>query len=110
MPRTISSVRSPLWFGSDLSIAKQFLLSSVHEGINMELRLEAQNAFNHLVFSMGAPGPYGGGTLNVGDPSFECSAVRRTGRGRCSWRPRSASRRTGKRLWLAPDAAVTIAS
>lgn len=70
MPRTIASVRSPLTFTTDLSVAKQFLLSSMHEGINMELRLEAQNAFNHPLFSMGAPGPYGSSTLNVGDPSF----------------------------------------
>ena len=35
-----------------------------------ELRLEAQNAFNHPTFSMGAPGSYGDSTLNVGDPSF----------------------------------------
>ncbi len=70
MPRTISSVRSPLFFSSDLSLNKQFLLSSVHEGLNMELRIEAQNAFNHPLFSMGAPGPYGSSTLNVGDPNF----------------------------------------
>jgi hypothetical protein len=70
MPRTISSVRSPLSFTSDLSVNKQFLLSNVHEGIRMELRLEAQNAFNHPLFSMGTPGPYGDSTLNVGDPSF----------------------------------------
>ncbi len=70
MPRTISYVRSPLTFTSDLSVIKQFLLSSAHEGINMELRLEAHNAFNHPLFSLGAPGPYGSSTLNVGDPSF----------------------------------------
>jgi hypothetical protein len=53
-----------------LSIIKEFLLSNVREGIRMELRLEAQNAFNHPLFSMGSPGPYGSSTLNVGDPSF----------------------------------------
>jgi len=68
--RTISSVRSPLSFTSDLSINKQFLLSNAHEGIHLELRLEAQNAFNHPLFSMGTPGPYGDSTLNVGDPNF----------------------------------------
>ena len=57
-------------FTSDLSIIKEFLLSNVREGIKMELRLEAQNAFNHPLFSMGSPGPYGSSTLNVGDPSF----------------------------------------
>jgi hypothetical protein len=70
MPRTISSVRTPLSFTSDLSVSKQFLLSNVHEGIRLELRLEAQNAFNHPLFSLGTPGPYGDSTLNVGDPSF----------------------------------------
>ena len=70
MPRAISYVRTPLTFTSNLSVGKQFLLSSAREGINLELRLEAQNAFNHPLFSTGAPGPYGSSTLNVGDPSF----------------------------------------
>jgi Carboxypeptidase regulatory-like domain/TonB dependent receptor len=70
MTRTTALVRSPLSFSSDLSINKEFLLTSAHEGVRMELRLEAQNAFNHPLFSMGSPGPYGSGTLNVGDPTF----------------------------------------
>jgi len=70
MPRTTAEVRTPLAFTSDLSVAKQFLLTSWHEGVRMELRLEAQNAFNHPLFSLGTPGPYGDSTLNVGDPSF----------------------------------------
>jgi outer membrane receptor protein involved in Fe transport len=70
MPRTTAQVRSPLVFTSDLSVAKQFALSSKHEGIFLEMRLEAQNAFNHPLFSLGTPGPYGDSTLNVGDPSF----------------------------------------
>jgi hypothetical protein len=70
MQRTISMVRSPLTFTSDLSLNKQFSLANVHEGMNLELRIEAQNAFNHPLFSMGSPGPYGSSTLNVGDPSF----------------------------------------
>ncbi|MFZ0307762.1 MAG: TonB-dependent receptor [Candidatus Sulfotelmatobacter sp.] len=70
MPRTIATVRSPLTFTSDLSVNKLFPLSSAHEGLNLELRIEAQNAFNHPLFSMGTPGPYGSSTLNVGDPSF----------------------------------------
>jgi hypothetical protein len=70
MQRTISSVRSPLTFTSDLSLNKLFSLANLHEGLNLELRLEAQNAFNHPLFSMGSPGPYGSSTLNVGDPSF----------------------------------------
>ncbi|MGA6981318.1 MAG: TonB-dependent receptor [Candidatus Sulfotelmatobacter sp.] len=70
MQRTISVVRSPLTFTSDLSLNKQFSLANVREGMNLELRIEAQNAFNHPLFSMGSPGPYGSSTLNVGDPSF----------------------------------------
>jgi outer membrane receptor protein involved in Fe transport len=70
MQRTIATVRSPLMFTSDLSVNKLFPLSSAHEGLNLELRIEAQNAFNHPLFSMGSPGPYGSSTLNVGDPSF----------------------------------------
>jgi len=70
MQRTISVVRSPLTFTSDLSLNKLFSLANVHEGMNLELRIEAQNAFNHPLFSMGSPGPYGSSTLNVGDPSF----------------------------------------
>jgi hypothetical protein len=61
-PRTTADIRSPLSFTSDLSIAKQFLLSNAHEGIRMELRLEAQNAFNHPVF--GSP------DMGIGDGDF----------------------------------------
>jgi hypothetical protein len=46
-PRTIGSVRGPTSFSADLSIAKQF---HVREQMNFEVRLEAQNAFNHPVF------------------------------------------------------------
>ena len=70
MPRTTADVRTPLAFTSDLSVAKEFLLTSAHEGVRMEVRLEGQNAFNHPLFSLGTPGPYGDSTLNVGDPSF----------------------------------------
>jgi len=61
-PRTTGDVRSPLSFTSDLSIAKQFLLSNVHEGIRLEVRLEAENAFNHPVF--GTP------DTGIGDGNF----------------------------------------
>ncbi|HXW92801.1 MAG TPA: TonB-dependent receptor [Terriglobales bacterium] len=61
-PRTTGAVRTPLAFTSDLSIAKQFLLSNAHEGIRLEMRLEAENAFNHPVF--GTP------DTNAGDPDF----------------------------------------
>jgi hypothetical protein len=61
-PRTTADIRTPLSFSSDLSIAKQFLLSNAHEGIRLELRLEANNAFNHPVF--GTP------DTGVGDGNF----------------------------------------
>jgi hypothetical protein len=61
-PRTTGDIRSVRSFSSDLSIAKEFLLSPVHEGIRLELRLEAQNAFNHPVF--GTP------DTGIGDGNF----------------------------------------
>jgi Carboxypeptidase regulatory-like domain/TonB dependent receptor len=61
-PRTTADIRTPLSFTSDLSIAKQFLLSNAHEGVRLELRLEAQNAFNHPVF--GSP------DMGIGDGNF----------------------------------------
>jgi hypothetical protein len=60
--RTIGSVRTPTAFGADLSIEKQLSLEAMRKDMNLELRLESQNAFNHPVF----------GTPNtaVDDPSF----------------------------------------
>ncbi len=46
-PRALGSVRSPLSFTANLSLAKQF---SIREGMNIEFRIEAQNALNHPVF------------------------------------------------------------
>ncbi len=60
--RTTGSIRTPSSFTSDLSMAKQFLLSNAHEGVRLELRLEAANAFNHPVF--GTP------NSNAGDPDL----------------------------------------
>ena len=60
--RAIGSVRSPFFFSTNLSILKQFALSTSHEDIKLELRLEAENAFNHPVF--GTPDTI------VGDPNF----------------------------------------
>ena len=65
--RAIADVRTPLFSTTDLSLIKEFLLSAAHEGVRMELRLEAHNAFNHPLFSIGGPG---GSTTTVGDPSF----------------------------------------
>ena len=45
--RTIGSVRSPFTFTNNLSIMKDFALSHSHEAMKLELRLEAENAFNH---------------------------------------------------------------
>ena len=60
--RAIGSVRSPFFFTTNLSILKEFALSTKYEGMKLELRLEAQNAFNHPVF--GTP------DVLVGDPNF----------------------------------------
>jgi hypothetical protein len=47
-PRALGSVRTPWHFTTDLSLGKQFL---IREEMNFEFRIEAQNAFNHPVFS-----------------------------------------------------------
>jgi hypothetical protein len=60
--RTLSSVRSPFFFSTNLSIGKEFALSTTHEEMKFELRLEAENAFNHPVF--GTP------DTNVGSQTF----------------------------------------
>ena len=61
-PRATALARSPLAFNSSLSAEKDFSLAKVHEGMRFELRLEAQNAFNHPVF--GTP------NTSVDDPNF----------------------------------------
>jgi hypothetical protein len=61
-PRAVGSVRSPFFFSTNLSILKEFGLSAKYEQMKLELRLEAQNAFNHPVF--GTPDTI------VGDPDF----------------------------------------
>jgi len=61
-PRTVGTVRSPFFFTTNLSILKEFGFSAKHEDWKLELRLEAQNAFNHPVF--GTPDTI------VGDPNF----------------------------------------
>jgi hypothetical protein len=58
-PRALGSVRSPWSFTTDLSLGKQF---AIREAMNVEIRLEAKNAFNHPVF--GTP------NTSVDDPSF----------------------------------------
>jgi Carboxypeptidase regulatory-like domain/TonB dependent receptor len=61
-PRATGLVRSPTSFTCNLSMEKEFSLSKAHEGVKLELRLEAENALNHPVF----------GTPNtvVDDPNF----------------------------------------
>jgi hypothetical protein len=60
--RTLGSVRSPFFFSSNLSVGKEFRLSTSHEEMKLELRLEADNAFNHPVF--GTPNTF------VNNPQF----------------------------------------
>jgi hypothetical protein len=61
-PRADASIRDPGSFQVNASVNKVFSLSSIHEGLNMELRLEANNAFNHPVF--GTP------DQSIDDPNF----------------------------------------
>ena len=61
-PRAMGSIRTPRTFTSNLSLGKQFSLARVREEMNLEFRIEAQNAFNHPVF--GTP------DTSVDDPSF----------------------------------------
>jgi len=61
-PRATGLVRSPMAFNANMSVEKDFSLSKIHEGMKFELRLEAQNAFNHPVF--GSP------NTTVDDPDF----------------------------------------
>ena len=58
-PRAYGGLRSPWTFTTDLSVAKQF---QIREEMNLEFRIEAQNALNHPVF--GTP------NTSVDDPSF----------------------------------------
>jgi len=62
MPRAVGYVRSPFFSTANLSIGKDFALSPSHENMVLELRLEAENAFNHPVF--GTP------DTTVGDQNF----------------------------------------
>jgi len=47
MPRAYGGIRTPRSFSTDLSVGKQF---PIREQMNLEFRMEAQNAFNHPVF------------------------------------------------------------
>jgi hypothetical protein len=61
-PRTISTVRTPYNFRVDLSLMKVFSMASVRQGMSIETRIEASNAFNHPTF--GTP------DTSVDDPNF----------------------------------------
>lgn len=61
-PRATGAIRSPQSFNTSMSINKDFSLTKVHEGMTLELRLEAENALNHPVF--GTP------DTSVDDPNF----------------------------------------
>ncbi len=58
-PRAYGGVRTPVSLVNDLSVSKQF---AIREQMNVEVRLESQNALNHPVF--GTP------NTSVDDPSF----------------------------------------
>ena len=61
-PRTLSTIRTPSNFRVDLSLMKVFSMESVRQGMSIEARIEASNAFNHPTF--GTP------DSTVDDPSF----------------------------------------
>lgn len=63
-PRTIATVRQPPTRIANLSLFKEFPLSSVREGMHLEFRAETFNAFNHPQF--GGPGDrVGSGTYGL---------------------------------------------
>ena len=76
-PRALGSVRSPWSFTTDLSLGKQF---PIREEMNVEVRMEARNAFNHPVFGTPIRRSTIPGTLD------RSSINPATARGRCSWR------------------------
>src|SRR5262249_2868209 len=49
-PRTISSVRQPGQANTNLSLFKNFALGRFREGMSLQFRIEAFNAFNHTQF------------------------------------------------------------
>jgi hypothetical protein len=51
-PRTLSSVRAPGINIANLSLFKEFPMSKIREGMRLEYRLEAFNAFNHPHFGV----------------------------------------------------------
>ena len=61
-PRTITSVRQPGTRLAGMSLFKEFPMGSVHEGMRLEFRAEAFNAFNHPQFA--------GPSATVGSPRF----------------------------------------
>jgi len=49
-PRALGTVRTPHLFNVDLSMIKIFSLESIRQGMSIETRIEASNAFNHPTF------------------------------------------------------------
>ena len=62
VPRVTGDIRSPLAFNTSMAADKDFSLAAIREGMQLELRLEAENALNHPVF--GTP------DTAVDDPNF----------------------------------------
>ncbi len=61
-PRTLPWVRKPGETNANLSVFKEFPINSIREGMRLEFRIEAINAFNHVQFS----GPH----TTVGNSNF----------------------------------------
>jgi hypothetical protein len=61
-PRDLGAVRQPGARNADLSMFKEFGMGKIREGMRLEFRFEAFNAFNHPQF--------GGPDTTFGDPDF----------------------------------------
>jgi hypothetical protein len=72
-PRTLGSVRNPGAANADLSMFKEFPMGKIREGMRLEYRLEAFNAFNHPQFC-GPDTTFGSPTF--GQIFYTCNAPR----------------------------------
>jgi hypothetical protein len=72
-PRMLGRVRDPGAANADLSIFKEFGMGSIREGMRLEYRLEAFNAFNHPQF---CPPDVTYGSTNFGTIYYQCNGPR----------------------------------
>ena len=74
-PRMLGKVRIPGETNADLSFFKEFGMGSIREGMRMEYRLEAFNAFNHPQFC-GPDVTFGAQNDNFGKIYYTCNGPR----------------------------------